>query len=142
MSGVRARGRPLVGEWGNGGICPALLALAIVASACGGSSLREVDLLRGYPSLTDDRERDDRILAVPTSGPMSDAVDLETLESQHTGTMLIIETWFTHYKEPGRLWSAGWAGAAAALTVVREASRYYEQSLGSAPQLLTPNEAP
>lgn len=90
---------------------------------------RPIGLLR----LLDDGERDDKVLAVQTSGPFSDVVDLEGLESRYPGTRLILETWFTNYKGPGRVTSVGFGDAAAAMAVVQEASRYYEANARSEP---------
>ena len=41
--------------------------------------------------LVDRGERDDKILAVQTSGPLSDVVDLESLESRYKGALPIIK---------------------------------------------------
>jgi inorganic pyrophosphatase len=76
--------------------------------------------------LVDRGERDDKIVAVPVSGPLSDARDLATLEARYPGVRQIVETWFTNYKGPGVAVSNGWVSADSALFVVREASRYYE----------------
>lgn len=83
----------------------------------------------GILLLLDDGERDDKILAVQTSGPLSDVVDLEGLESNYPGVQGIIEIWFTSYKGPGRLTSTGFEDAAAAMATVAEASRFYQHSL-------------
>jgi len=75
----------------------------------------------GVLKLTDDGERDDKILAVATDGPF------EGLDAHYPGVRHIIETWFTNYKGTGRLSSAGFEGRAAAMAVIAEASRYYEE---------------
>jgi inorganic pyrophosphatase len=80
----------------------------------------------GVLLLRDDGERDEKILAVPTSGPLSDVGDLATLESGYPGITLIIETWFTNYKGAGRVTSAGLDDAAAAMALVLEANRHCE----------------
>ena len=41
--------------------------------------------------LVDRGESDDKILAVQTSGPLSDVVDLESLESRYKGALPIIK---------------------------------------------------
>ena len=92
-------------------------------------------VVRGRPigvlQLLDDGERDDKILAVPVTGPFSDVVDLETLDSQYPGARQIIEMWFTNYKGPGRITSAGFGDSADAMTVVEEASQYFEAATPS-----------
>lgn len=81
----------------------------------------------GVLRLVDEGERDDKILTVATSGPLSDVVDIDDLELRYPGVSLIVQTWFTNYKGPGHLTSPGFAAAAAAIAVVREASQYYEE---------------
>lgn len=83
---------------------------------------RAIAMLR----LVDRGERDDKIVAVPTAGPLSDARDLTTLEARYPGVRQIVETWFANYKGPGVAVSNGWVDADSAMLVVREASRYYE----------------
>jgi len=85
-------------------------------------SARPIGVLR----LVDDGERDDKILSVPLSGPLSDVVDLAALDSRYPGIRSIVETWFMHYKGPGRTTSAGFGDASDALAIVEEANRYYE----------------
>jgi inorganic pyrophosphatase len=80
----------------------------------------------GVLRLVDDGERDDKILTVPTAGPLSDAVDLESLDARYPGARQILEVWFTSYKgPPGRLVSEGFGDATDAMSIIREASRYY-----------------
>ncbi|MCG8591168.1 MAG: inorganic diphosphatase [Proteobacteria bacterium] len=81
----------------------------------------------GVLRLLDDGERDDKVLAVQATGPLSDVTDLETLDARYAGAREILATWFTHYKGPGRITSSGFGDAAAALSAVREASRAYDQ---------------
>ncbi len=76
--------------------------------------------------LVDRGERDDKIVAVPVSGPLSDARDLAILEARYPGVRQIVETWFTNYKGPRVAVSNGWVDADSAMLVVQEASRYYE----------------
>jgi len=101
------------------------LDVVLLGPAVGRGSVvpaRPIGVLR----LVDDGERDDKILSVSLAGPLSDVSDLETLDARYPGIRSIVETWFTHYKGPGRTMSAGFADAADALAIVEEASRYYE----------------
>jgi len=79
----------------------------------------------GVLRLLDDGERDDKILAVQTQGPLSEVRDLASLDAHYAGALAIIETWFTHYKGPGRLVSKGYGDAAEALSIVKQASGYF-----------------
>lgn len=85
----------------------------------------------GVLRLLDDGERDDKIIAVPLEGPLSDAVDLDSLDSRYPGIRQILETWFTHYKGPGRITSDGFGNVADAMAVVQEASTHFEGALRS-----------
>lgn len=82
---------------------------------------RPVAVLR----LLDDGERDDKILAVTDDGPLGAVRDLAGLERGFPGVTAIVETWFTHYKGPGRIRSEGFAGRAEALAIVREAAEAF-----------------
>jgi inorganic pyrophosphatase len=83
---------------------------------------RPVGVLR----LTDDGERDDKIIAVPEAGPLSDVSSLAELDEQYPGASSIIEIWFTHYKGHERLESRGFRGPSYALEIIREASSAFE----------------
>ena len=87
-------------------------------------AVRPVGVLR----LLDDGERDDKIIAIAASGPLSDVTDLVALDSKYPGVTEIIEIWFTHYKGPDRISSTGFGTAAEARSVVGEASRYYQEA--------------
>jgi inorganic pyrophosphatase len=80
----------------------------------------------GVLRLIDRGERDDKVLAVGVSGPLSDAHTLEALDARYPGVRTILETWFTHYKGVGVATSNGFASADSAMMVVREASRYFK----------------
>jgi inorganic pyrophosphatase len=81
----------------------------------------------GVLRLIDRGERDDKVLAVGTNGPLSDAHTLEALDTQYPGVRAILETWFTHYKGVGVSTSNGFASTDSAMMVVREASRYFQR---------------
>lgn len=83
----------------------------------------------GVLRLTDTGERDDKILAVPTAGPLSDVDGLDDLDARYPGVTLIIETWFTRYKGPDRVSAGGFGDADEAMAAVLEGSRSYEASL-------------
>lgn len=97
-----------------------------------GPALQRGSVVRARPigvlRLVDDGEQDDKILALQTSGPLSDAADIEELEARYAGALPILEAWLTQYKGSGRIESKGIQGAEAALSVVREASRHFENA--------------
>lgn len=79
--------------------------------------VRLVGLLR----LTDDGERDDKLIAVQPGGPLGDVESLGQLNDRYPGVTSIVETWFTHYKGPGRIESGGYADRAEALRILDRA---------------------
>ncbi len=76
--------------------------------------------------LLDDGEQDDKILAVPLEGSMSDVNSLAELNQRYSGVTQIIELWFTRYKGPGRMESQGYADNDAAWEMINIASRAFE----------------
>ena len=86
--------------------------------------VRPIGVLR----LIDDGERDDKIVAVRTTGPLSDVSSLRELDANYPGVTLLIETWFANYKGSGRTESRGIEGSDVAVAVVREASAYFERA--------------
>ena len=86
--------------------------------------VRPIGVLR----LVDDGERDYKILAVRSRGPLSDVRDLASLDARYPGVRAILETWFTHYKGSGRVRSQGFGDAALARDIVERARRDSEAS--------------
>ena len=70
--------------------------------------------------------QDDKILAVPLEGSMSDVSSLAELNQRYSGVTQIIELWFTGYKGPGRMESQGYADSDAAWEMINIASRAFE----------------
>lgn len=82
-------------------------------------AVRPVGVLR----LTDDGERDDKILAVRPGAPLGDATGLAALRRQYPGITQILETWFTRYKgAAGDLRSGGYGDGAEARRIIRQAA--------------------
>ncbi|MDG2156019.1 MAG: inorganic diphosphatase [Gammaproteobacteria bacterium] len=76
--------------------------------------------------LLDNGEQDDKILAVPLEGAMSDLSSLAELNQRYAGVTQIIELWFTHYKGSGRMESQGYADKDAAWEMINIASRAFD----------------
>lgn len=95
---------------------PALARGAVVEA-------RPIALLR----LRDDGERDDKILAVLAGTPLGEVRDLPELDERFPGVSAIVETWFRHYKGPGRIEVEGLADAQAAWQAIEAASAAYER---------------
>jgi inorganic pyrophosphatase len=111
------------------------LDVIVLGPAVERGSVVRVRLL-GVLKLVDDGERDDKLLAVRESGPLSDVSDLADLDRRFPGISLIVETWFSHYKGAGRLESRGFADQAEAQRILGAALAAYAAAHGaeSAPQ--------
>jgi inorganic pyrophosphatase len=91
-----------------------------------GPAIARGDVIAVHPigvlELLDDGAQDDKIIAVPMEGPFAGVTNLEELESRYPGTAEILETWFAHYKGPGRIESKGFADRGVALEIVGAAA--------------------
>ena len=76
----------------------------------------------GVLVMTDDGERDDKLLAVDTDGPFRDVDDVTQLDERFPGTTAILATWFSRYKGADRVVIEGLRGRSAALTMVEAAT--------------------
>lgn len=82
----------------------------------------------GVLALLDGGEQDDKILAVPLSGPMSEVTDLEMLDSNYPGVSELVETWFTRYKR-GEMQSLGYRDAAVAWRLIQMTSAEFSRGV-------------
>lgn len=84
----------------------------------------------GVLEMLDDGEQDDKLIAVIDGSPLGAARDLQELDARFPGVTSIVETWFDHYKGPGEIETAGYAGTAAATAVLRAAEEAYQKAEG------------
>lgn len=84
----------------------------------------------GVLKMLDDGEQDDKLVAVIDGSPLSMAQDLKALDAKFPGVTSIVETWFDHYKGPGEIETAGYAGTAAAIKVLRAAEQAFKDAQG------------
>ena len=75
--------------------------------------------------LNDNGEIDDKIIAVPLDGPLSEVTDLDGLNRMYPGITKIVEFWFTGYKS-GATVSRGFRDEVAACQLVKDASATFE----------------
>jgi inorganic pyrophosphatase len=98
-----------------------------------GSTVERGSVIAVHPiallRLIDQGERDDKVIAVQMTGPLSGVTDFDSLEAGYPGVFSIVETWFTHYKGAGQIESHGVDGPAAAIAVVEEASRHFVSAI-------------
>ena len=88
----------------------------------------------GMILLTDRGEIDDKLLAVTRGTPFEDVRDLPDLEREFPGVTQILQTWFLHYKGPGKLSARGFAGRDVALaTLERAIADYAAAQAGGSP---------
>jgi len=75
--------------------------------------------------LTDRGEPDEKVLVIPADphDRLNPCATWECLTSEHPDLVLILETWFQHYKGPGAMRFDGWAGTQATRELIRSYSR-------------------
>ena len=96
---------------------------------------RPIGLLR----VVDRLERDDKILAVPTTGTFADIDDVEALERAHPGVFEILANWFVHSRGDGTIEVQGYAPRAAAVLLIDDGVRAFDRAWrsGSMPDWAT-----
>jgi inorganic pyrophosphatase len=81
--------------------------------------------LIGVLRLLDRGEQDDKLLAVDPSGPFAGVHDLTELERDFPGATQILDTWFAHYKGPGKIETAGFGDRANAVEILEQAEQTF-----------------
>lgn len=84
--------------------------------------VRPVGLLR----VVDRLERDEKILAVPTSGPFATVDDVDDLERAFPGVVEILTAWFVHSRPGGAIEVQGTAPRAAATLLIEDGVRAFD----------------
>ncbi len=79
----------------------------------------------GVLELLDGGEQDDKLLAVSLDGPFRDVRNLPELDARFVGVRLIVETWFSNYKGPGKMEARGWGDVDRAEQILRAAEEAY-----------------
>ncbi len=72
---------------------------------------------------TDEGEQDDKLIALPLTGPMSQVEGLSELHRKYPGVTNIIENWFANYKGQYVMELRGFGNAAAAHVILDQAKR-------------------
>jgi inorganic pyrophosphatase len=83
--------------------------------------------LIGILRLLDGGERDDKLIAVPLYGPLARVDDIEELDTRYPGISLILRTWFTNYKGPGKMEEMGVGEQAEALRALESAAAAWDE---------------
>lgn len=100
------------------------LDVVLLSSALPRGSIVEAAPI-GVLRLKDHGEADDKMLAVPLSGPLSSVNNLELLDRNFQGVLASLELWFTNYKG-GQMESRGFGGKDAAWRLIDKASAAFE----------------
>jgi len=87
-------------------------------------AVRVIGVLR----MLDGGEQDDKLLAVLEGSPLGELQDLAELQQRYPGVDRIVETWFAHYKGPGKIEVRGFGDAAEAQRILDTACAAYEES--------------
>jgi len=77
---------------------------------------------------TDDGERDDKLIAVQTKGPLSHVNSLSQLNREFPGVLTIIVTWFDRYKGPGEMEYMGKIRKSEVMKTIRKTSKAYKKT--------------
>ncbi len=89
-------------------------------------STRPIAVIR----MLDGGERDDKLLAVPPSGPMGELRSLAELEARHPGALRILRIWLENYKGSGEVRVEAVLGAEAAGSALAAAAAAFERVHG------------
>ena len=84
--------------------------------------------LIGILKLLDNREQDDKLIAVQFNSPLKKSNSLKELEEQFPGIKEILEQWFTNYKGNGKMKSNGFGNLKEAEKILKEASEQFEKA--------------
>jgi inorganic pyrophosphatase len=105
------------------------LDVIVLGPAVARGSVLRVHIL-GVLRLLDGGEQDDKLLAVQEGTALAAARDLDELNLRFPGVTLIVETWFRHYKGPGRLEPLGFGSADSARAILDAAAAAFESPEG------------
>ena len=84
--------------------------------------------LMGVLKLLDNREQDDKLIAVQFNSPIKKSNSLKELDKQFPGIKEILEQWFTNYKGNGKVQSNGFRNLEEAEKILKEASEQFEKA--------------
>ena len=79
--------------------------------------------------LLDNREQDDKLIAVQLNSPLKKSNSLKELDKQFPGIKEILEQWFTNYKGNGKMKSNGFRNLEEAEKILKEASEQFEKAV-------------
>lgn len=77
--------------------------------------------LIGFIKMTDNGEKDDKMIAVREGTPLYQINSIEQLDREFNGITYILQTWFTNYKGPGIVEISGFGEKDEAMVVLKKA---------------------
>ena len=83
--------------------------------------------LIGVLKLTDNGERDDKLIAVKIGTPFYNLNSLQDLRENYKGVLKILELWFTNYKGPYKTYSKGFKDRDYAYKILNHAINSYNR---------------
>jgi len=108
------------------------LDVIVLGEAIGRGDVVAVRLI-GVLRMIDTGERDDKLIAVVPGTPLAAAGDIAELDRMFPGVTIILRTWFTNYKGPGRVEIEGIDDAAAAQRILEGAVAAFERNQEQTP---------
>ena len=84
--------------------------------------------LMGVLKLLDNREQDDKLIAVQFNSPLKKSNSLKELDEQFPGIKEILEQWFVNYKGNGKMKPNGFGNLEEAEKILKEASEQFEKA--------------
>ncbi len=85
----------------------------------------------GVLEMLDDREQDDKIIAVLRDSHLGEISSIEELRREFSGMTEILEIWFSNYKGPGRVRSNGFASVTKARNIMEASVEAYRKELSA-----------
>lgn len=102
------------------------LDVLLLGPALARGALVEARLV-GVLRLLDGGEQDDKLIAISVDAPLGQVASMAELDAQYPGISLILETWLSHYKGPGKLQSLGFAEVHEAREILDAAAAAYDR---------------
>ena len=82
----------------------------------------------GVLQLTDNGERDDKLIAITKNSSINKVKTIEELDLMYNGISQIIETWFCNYKRNNSTVSLGYESLDKALNILEVAQNEYSKA--------------
>lgn len=80
----------------------------------------------GVMHLSDDGERDDKLIAITNNTAFTEVTSLQDLEADFAGITKILALWFENYKGSGAIQFKGYSNADSAATIIKQAIAAYQ----------------